>query len=187
MDTTPGGRGVEQTGCDSWHGHDGDLGAVSRGARLAASPLLTTPNTSGHSRTMGQVSNHTRPKLGELSAPREGRKPRPPLPLGPQLRAPAPPPPNQGSPGASTPRACPPPCLWARSRGTSGPVFYVREAGLCPPRALSYVRWGPLNRAGLRTTRHPLAPPPAERPRPPAHQALQRCPPAPGAHTVACS
>lgn len=90
VDTTPGGRGVEQTGCDSWHGHDGDLGAVSRGACLAASPLLTTPDTSGHSHTMGQVNNHTRPKLGELSAPREGRKPRPPLPIWPQLRAPAP-------------------------------------------------------------------------------------------------
>ena len=106
------GEGERVIALEAWY--------VSRAACLAASPLLTARDTSGHSRTLGRLSNHARPKLWELSAPREGRKPRPPLTLWPQLRVPAPhpltrapqgprlpgPAPCASGPGPMGPRAC---------------------------------------------------------------------------------
>lgn len=96
---------------------------MPQGARLAASPLLTTPDTSWHSRTMGQAQQPHSPQAGGALSPQEAANHGLPLP-GPQLRAPAPHP-NQGSLGAQLPGLPTPMPLGQVPCGTSGPAFYV--------------------------------------------------------------
>lgn len=152
---------------------------LSPGGPAWLQPLLTTPRhqrAQPHGRPGQQLHS---PKLGEFSAPRRvanhGLLPRAPA------QSSCPHPLTRAPPGASTPRAWPTPMLSGPGPVISGLSVRVREAGLCPPRAPSYVRWGPSTEQAseLTGTHWPHS---AERPRPPAHQALQRCPPASGPH-----